>query len=214
LNSDPDNRLVTGELERRWEVSLRELKSAKKALTQEEQTVAQYIIPADLLEQLKDIDASLPQLWESGLLTLPQKKSVLRTLIDKVVLHRVSRTVISVRVIWRGGATSGDCITVDAGRATALSRCTELQSAVEQMVKEGFGDQEIAATLTGNGFCSPKSDQVLVSTVINIRLSKGLLRDPGRSYPQNVTGFQCLSNGKKTRRDAGMHSYPHRQWDD
>lgn len=130
-------------MERRWEVSLRELKSAKKALTQEEQTVAQYIIPADLLEQLKDIDASLPQLWESGLLTLPQKKSVLRTLIDKVVLHRVSRTVISVRVIWRGGATSGDCITVDAGRATALSRCTELQSAVEQMVKEGIATLSI-----------------------------------------------------------------------
>jgi len=197
MKSDPDNRLVTSELERRWEVSLRELKSAEEALTQEEQTVAQYIIPADLLEQLEDIGASLPQLWESGLLTLPQRKSLLRTLIDKVMLHRVSSTVISVRVVWRGGATSGDCITVDAGRATALSRCTELQSAVEQMVKEGIGDQEIAATLTGNGFCSPKSDQVLVNTVINIRLSKGLLRDPGRSYPRSVTGFLSVSQMAK-----------------
>lgn len=197
MKSDPDNRLVTSELERRWEVSLRELKSAEEALTQEEQTVAQYIIPADLLEQLEDIGASLPQLWESGLLTLPQKKSLLRTLIDKVVLHRVSDSVISVRVVWRGGATSGDCITVDASRATALSRCSELQSAVEQMVKAGIGDQEIAATLTGKGFRSPKSDQVLVNTVINIRLSKGLLRDPGRSYPRNVSEFLSVSQMAK-----------------
>ena len=197
MKSDPDNRLVTSELERRWELSLRELKSAEESLTQEEQTVAQYIIPADLVEQLEDVGASLPQLWESGLLTLPQKKSLLRTLIDKVVLHRVSSTVISVRVVWRGGATSGDCITVDAGRATALSRCTELQSAVELMVKEGIGDQEIAATLTGNGFCSPKSDRVLVNTVINIRLSKGLLREPGRSYPRNVTGFLSVTQMAK-----------------
>src|SRR6516162_5670551 len=34
--SDPDNRLVTGELERRWEIALRELKQAKDTIEREE----------------------------------------------------------------------------------------------------------------------------------------------------------------------------------
>jgi DNA invertase Pin-like site-specific DNA recombinase len=197
MKSDPDNRLVTSELERRWEVSLRELRAAEDELSQHEQSVAQYIIPADLVEQLENIGASFPQFWESGLLTWAQKKSLLRTMIDKVVLERVSRTVISVRVVWRGGATSGACITVEAGRATSLSHYSELQSAVEQLVQEGHSDQVIATTLTGQGFHSPKSDQVLVNTVINIRLLKRLFRDANRSYPRKVEGFLSVSQMAK-----------------
>ena len=65
------------------------------------------------------------------------------------------------------------------------------------MVKAGHGDQEIATTLTAKGYHSPQSDQVLVNTVINIRLSGRLLRDPGRSYPRNVEGFLSVSQMAK-----------------
>lgn len=197
MKSDPDNRLVTGELERRWEVSLRELKSAEEELYQDEQSTAQYIIPADLLEQLEDVGRSLPQLWESGLLSLAQKKSLLRTLVDKVVLRRVDTELVSVRVVWRGGATSGDCIALSARRSISLSDFPELQSAVEQLASVGHSDQEIATTLTSQGYRSPKSDTVLVSTVRTIRLSKGQLQQPERSYPRNVPGFLSVSQMAK-----------------
>jgi hypothetical protein len=178
-------------------VSLRELKSAEEALCRDEQSTAQYIIPADLLEQLEDIGRSLPQLWESGLLSLAQKKSMLRSLIDKVVLHRVSSVLVSVRVVWRGGATSGDCIAVVAGRSTSLSSFPELQSAVEQMTVAGHSDQNIAKTLTAQGYHSPKGDTVLVSTVRTIRLSNGQLHQPDRSYPRNVAGYLSVSQMAK-----------------
>ena len=47
--SDPDNRLVTGELERRWEEALRALKSAEEALAHNETHLPVYAIPSDLL---------------------------------------------------------------------------------------------------------------------------------------------------------------------
>ena len=62
LKSDPDNRLVTGELECRWEESLRELKVAEESIARDEQQAPSYAISADLIEQLKDIGPQLPDL--------------------------------------------------------------------------------------------------------------------------------------------------------
>jgi hypothetical protein len=107
MRSDPDNRLVTGELERRWEQSLRELKAAEVQLEQEERQAPNYAIPADLLELLKDVGARLPELWNSGLLKTSQKKALLRSLIDKVVIHRLADDQVQTRVVWKGGVIRG-----------------------------------------------------------------------------------------------------------
>ena len=68
-----------------------------------------WAIPADLLEALHDIGPRLPELWEQGLFSSAQKKALLRSLIDKVVVHRLGGRRgdrIHVRVVWRGGATT------------------------------------------------------------------------------------------------------------
>jgi len=62
MKSDPDNRLVTGELERRWEASLRELRDAEQRLAQTQEHTPSYVIPADVLEILRDLGPRLPEL--------------------------------------------------------------------------------------------------------------------------------------------------------
>lgn len=110
MKSDPDNRLVTSELERRWETHLRELKAAQEQYEKDQRHRPQYAIPADLLEMLKDVGAKLPEVWNSELLKTSQKKALLRSLIDKVVIHRIADDSVQLRVVWRGGATtSGHC---------------------------------------------------------------------------------------------------------
>jgi DNA invertase Pin-like site-specific DNA recombinase len=102
---DPENRLIAAELERRWEVVLRELRAAEEQLAHDEQHAPVWAIPADLLEALHDIGPRLPELWEQqGLLSTAQKKSLLRALIDKVVVHRLGGRRgdhVHVRVVWR-----------------------------------------------------------------------------------------------------------------
>ena len=66
--SDPDNRLVTAELERRWEEALRACQEAEERLREEEAHAPCLAIPADLLEQLKDFGPHLSELWEQKLL--------------------------------------------------------------------------------------------------------------------------------------------------
>lgn len=192
MKSDPENRLVTGELERRWETSLRELKSAEEQLAQERQDAPTYIIPEDLLEILHDIGPRLPEMWNAKLLKSSQKKALLRSLIDKVVIHRIAHDQVQTRVVWRGGATTSDVVRITVGKFAWLSGAKEMEATIACMTSEGRSDEEIAEHLTNAGHRSPRSDKVLESTVRIVRLRKGILRRVHQSHPCRVEGFLTI----------------------
>jgi DNA invertase Pin-like site-specific DNA recombinase len=192
MKSDPDNRLVTGELERRWETSLRELKSAEEELDRLRQDAPSYIIPADLLEALRDVGLRLPELWNAKLLSDAQKKALLRSLIDKVVIHRLAPDQVQTRVVWRGGATTCDVVRVTVGKFAWLSGAAQMEAAIKRMTAEGLGDGAIAEHLTEMGHRSPRADKVLESTVRMARLRLGILRRAHQSHPRRVQGFLTI----------------------
>jgi DNA invertase Pin-like site-specific DNA recombinase len=192
MKSDPDNRLVTGELERRWERSLRELKSAEEELHRLQEDAPSYIIPADLLEMLRDVGPRLPELWNAKLLTDAQKKALLRSLIDKVVIHRLAPDQVQTRVVWRGGATTSDVVRVTVGKFAWLSGAADMEATIKQMTAEGHSDVAIAEHLTAAGHRSPRADKVLESTVRLTRLRLGILRTTHQSHPRHVEGFLTI----------------------
>ncbi|MEZ6101153.1 MAG: recombinase family protein [Pirellulaceae bacterium] len=189
MKSDPDNRLVTGELERRWEFTLRELKSAEEEYERLKQDSPSYIIPEDLLDALRDIGPRLPEIWNAKLLSDAQKKALLRSLIDKVVIHRVAPDQVQTRVVWRGGATTSDIVRVTVGKFALLSGAKEMEATIKRMAIEGHSDIAIAERLTQKGHRSPRADKVLESTVRNTRLRLGIMRKAHQSHPCHVEGF-------------------------
>ncbi|WP_108523317.1 recombinase family protein [Bradyrhizobium algeriense] len=104
---DPDNRLIAAELERRWERALRELRQAEEALTTRRATKSKSatLTPEEQNEFLA-LGPHLPELWQRPDVSRADKKQLLRTLIDKVVLHRITRDRIAVRIVWCGGEIS------------------------------------------------------------------------------------------------------------
>ena len=90
------NKASRGELERRWEESLREVKSAEEQLDKDVNQAPVFAIPADLLEMLKNVSARLPDIWNQGLLKTQKMKSLLRSLIDKVVIHQLARDQVQL----------------------------------------------------------------------------------------------------------------------
>jgi DNA invertase Pin-like site-specific DNA recombinase len=192
MQSDPENRLVTGELERRWEASLRELKSAEEELDRLRQDAPSYIIPEELLEMLRDVGPRLPELWHSKLLSDAQKKALLRSLIDKVVIHRLAPDQVQTRVVWRGGATTSDVVRVTVGKFAWLSGAAEMEATIKRMTDEGHGDAAIAEHLTSAGHRSPRADKVLESTVRLARLRLGISRTAHQSHPRRVKGFLTI----------------------
>jgi len=189
MKSDPDNRLVTGELERRWEESLRQFKDAQQQLAQEETSAPSYIIPEDVLQMLRDVGPQLSELWNAKLLKTSQKKSLLRSLIEKVVIHRLSPDQVQTRVVWQGGATTSDVVRVTVGKFAWLTGAKEMEKTIEKLAREGLSDKAIAKRLTRAGHRSPRADVVLASTVQGVRLRNGILRVKHQSHPRRVDGY-------------------------
>jgi DNA invertase Pin-like site-specific DNA recombinase len=188
---DPDNRLVTAELERRWEAALRELQIAEAASAQRAQAPAaadDTLSPA-VRAAFLDIGAKLPDLWATDVLAQPQRKALLRCLIDKVVVQRVPRDEVQTRIVWKGGATTTFAVPVTVGAFADLQGATAMEQQILTLCAAGYTDEAIAAQLTQHGYRSPQRPHVLPSTVRTIRLKHGRLQQRHQSHPRQVAGY-------------------------
>jgi len=187
---DPDNRLVTAELERRWEAALRALTMAEAAYAQRVQPPASAEGPLapELRAAFLDLGRTLPGLWQTDVLSQPQRKALLRCLIDKVVVHRAPRDEVQTRIVWKGGATTTVAVPVTVGAFADLQGASAMEQQIQTLFAAGHTDDAIAAQLTQQGYRSPQRPQVLRSTVQTIRLKHGLLQQRHQSHPRQVAG--------------------------
>lgn len=188
--ADPDNRLVTGELERRWEVALRELRQAEEQQARAAADAAPDCAPLDTAtrQALAEAGASLPEWWRAGRFTREQQKALLRCLVDKVVLRRLTADRIDCRIVWRGGETTSGEVRVTTGSLRRMAGFADLEQQVVTLAQRGRTDEQIAAALTRQGFRSPRHAVVLASTVKSIRLRHRVLADRRQSHPRRIPG--------------------------
>ena len=187
-HSEPENRLVTAELERRWEAALRQLQTAEEALEIKKQQSQCWAIPADLLEMLKEIGPALPQLWNQGVLSWSQKKSLFRCLVEKVVLKR-DNDQVTMRIVWRGSDVTEETVPITVGRFEQLSNAKQIEQTIIAMAQQGNTDKQIAAYLTDAGHRSPRSHVVLPSMVTRVRKLHGIFRMEANPTPHLIAGF-------------------------
>lgn len=187
---DPDNRLVAAELEHRWEVALSALKQAEMAYTQHQaHPVPVLMLPPDLQKRFQAIGQHLPQLWQQGLIGQTHKKALLRSLIDKVVVHRAARDCVQARIIWKGGDTTTVLIAVPVGSFSDLAGAATMEQFILEQSAHGATDAEIADHLTAQGYRSPMRQEVLPSTVQTIRLKHRLFQKRSQSHPRHIAGY-------------------------
>ena len=187
-HSEPENRLVTAELERRWEQALQALKQSEEQLASQARHAGCWAIPADLLEVLRHLGPRLPELWEQSPITWPQKKALFRCLVDKVVLQRAGDRV-RTRLVWRGGDSTGGDVRVSVGSFSRLSAAREIEAMILRMAEEGHTDRQIADHLSAAGYRSPKSPTLLRSTVAAVRLKHGRPRHANLAHPHVIPGY-------------------------
>jgi DNA invertase Pin-like site-specific DNA recombinase len=187
---DPDNRLVAAELEARWEAALHEWKEAEATAAQAQTpTAVPFVLTAELQATFSHIGQRLPQLWGTPVLSQPQRKALLRCLIDKVALHRVARSQVQVRIVWRGGETTTLRVPVKVKSLAALPRAAEMEQLIHDLFAAGYSDEAIAQRLTAQGHRSPSSQAVLPNTVRLIRLKQRLFQTRSQSHPRHITGY-------------------------
>lgn len=187
---DPENRLVAAELERRWEAALSALKQADVAYAAPQRPRPPALpLPPELRARLERVGEHLPALWERGIVGPTQKKALLRTLIDQVVLQRLARDRVQARIVWRGGETTTLEIPVHVGAWTDLAGAATAERIIVEESTRGVPDEEIARRLTEQGYRSPQSREMLPNTVRIIRLRHHIFLKRHQSHPRRVPGY-------------------------
>jgi DNA invertase Pin-like site-specific DNA recombinase len=190
--SDPDNRLVTAELERRWELALRELHAA------EEEQRCQAALDSESLSTetqrlLGEAVQKITSLWKANELSLSQQKALVRCLVEKVVVQRLPGAIVQVRIVWKGGDTSTAAIPMRSAAWSELPYAAEVEAIVARLTREGKSDQEIAIELTARGYRSARTNGFSAHMVLRIRLRQRVLRDPSQSRPRTFAGFLTVA---------------------
>jgi hypothetical protein len=165
---DPANRLVAAELERRWEASLQQLRETEEGLARFEQTALPAVVPPELVAVFGDISQRLPEVWPT--LTNSQRKELLRSLIQRVIVRRPRRDQVAVRIVWLSGCYSDQTSLTPIHRERDVAGYDDLIARVQELWQEGYDDSHIAAELTTEGFHSARSEHVTTKSVMKIRL--------------------------------------------
>jgi hypothetical protein len=139
------------------------------------QSVGQMGVGKVLHGKVVSLAGRLPNIWTDPGTTDAQRKSLLRCLIEKVVLDRGEHDVARVRIVWRGGAVSSIEVKMNVNSVAKLTRGTEMRDRVLDLARDGVRDEDIAAALTGEGHRSPNREtMVLPITVGRIRRGAGI----------------------------------------
>ena len=145
---EPDNRLVARSLEARWEARLAALAEAEQALQAAQDTLP----PLPSRDDLEELAADLPGLWNAPTTSARDRKRLLRTLIaDVTVLPEPDRGKARIGIRWHTGAT--DELTIDRPVHPGTARRTPA-AAIElaRQLGPATGNDELAARLNAAGY--------------------------------------------------------------
>lgn len=171
---DPDHRLVAGELERRWEEKLRALRTVDEEYARFQQRPPTPTLTPEQRQQFQQLSETLPTLWHSGALSVPQQKDLLRCLLAQVILKRITPETVEVRIVWISGHYSLLQARTPVRRSRDVTNREQLTSCIEHLWQHGVNsDEEMAARLTAEGYYSARREGVCASTVQKIRLAHG-----------------------------------------
>lgn len=170
---DPENRLVAAELERRWEQALQQVAAAREAAEQAATAVSTPHLDPNMQAQLRDLGPRMPELWDSGRLTIVQQKELLRSLIRRIILSRPAADAITIKVVWVSGAISALNVRPPIWRTADLTGYEQLTERIGELSRAGYPDQEIARQLTEEGFHAARSDTLTKTVVGKIRRKLG-----------------------------------------
>ena len=192
---DPDNRLIAAELERRWEMALRELRQAEEALARHRAADREpEVLAPEERDEFLALGLQLPELWRRPDVTWADKKAHLRSLIDKVVLQRVVRERIAIRIVWRGEEVSELAVEPRVHALSALSRGPEMEARLLELARQGVDDTAIADILTQEGHRSARCNYVSASTVQNVRQHHRVLQNGVATRARHICGWLTIAD--------------------
>ena len=164
---EPENRLVARSLEIAWEEALAE--QARLEADYERARRERLTAPsAAELRAIRELAQDLPALWKAPTTTQEERQTIVRLLLERVLVTVVDDTE-QVRVIchWHGGNKTLHQLTRPVARLTSLSTYRDLVARAADLNRDGHSSAEIAETLNREGWRPAKRRDTFNAPMVN-----------------------------------------------
>jgi len=167
---DPDNRLVARGLEREWEEKLTALEAAKVELARREQQRPRTLSDAERAHLL-EAGPDLGGVWQAETTTSRDRKELLRTLIEEVIIkvdsdREKKRADLTIR--WKGGALSDLAIDLPRSKPAPIRTDEETVALVRRLAVH-YPDAIIAGILNRQGRTTARGHRFDAGRTGNLR---------------------------------------------
>lgn len=146
--SDPKNRLVTAELERRWNDKLSAVAAAEQDLKRARQSNSP--LDDEAIARLERLGVHFENVWNSTECSIELKKKIIRTVIQEIVVRREKLELICV-VHWAGGIHTELRIHQPPAQKTSAAAIDIIRELAPR-----YDDATIAGVLSRNGLRTGK----------------------------------------------------------
>jgi hypothetical protein len=168
---DPENRLVAGELEARWNSALQNAAEAKARLDNLAEAPS---ITREQKNRLMELGADLPQLWNNPQTPVEAKKRILRAVIEEIVVkNSADTTEYHLQIHWAGGVHTELVVPRNKPGYHARRADDKVLELVEELVKS-CDDRTIAGVLNRLGYRSGQGNSWSGSRVAQFRYTHGV----------------------------------------
>ena len=170
---DPDNRLVARGLERDWEQKLSELEAAKAELDRRLQQRPR-VLSAEERVGLLAVGTDLTRVWEAPTTTARDRKELLRSLIEEVIVS-IDRDAFAAHLTlrWKGGALSDVDVALPRSRPAPIRTDDQTIDLIRRLAKL-YPDTVIAGILNRQGRTTAKGHRFDANRVASLRIHWGI----------------------------------------
>jgi DNA invertase Pin-like site-specific DNA recombinase len=169
---EPENRLVARELERQWEQCLldhRQLQEKYDRFRDER--------PATLTQSkrnlIQTLSSNIPRLWQASQTTSADRQTIVRHLIERVVVTAPTHTQhLDLTIHWAGGFTSQHHLTRPVARYDQLDNYDQLMERVLELRGQQKTSAQIAEQLNREGYHPPKRRDTFNAPIVRQLVSR------------------------------------------
>jgi hypothetical protein len=204
---EPENRLVARGLETEWENRLRDLAAAEMELRRREQQRPSTISP-EQLTALQSLGSDIRKVWAATTTTDSDRKELLRTLLEEVVLNlkrAEGRAHLTLR--WRGGAFTALDVPVPRFKPMGPRTEEDIISLLPRLAML-YPDEVIAGILNRQGRKTATGERFTANQVGGLRRYRNI---PRFQPPAEAPSGELVSI-RKAAQILGMNTSSIHRW--
>jgi hypothetical protein len=169
--SDPENRLVTAELERRWNERLVAVRSLEDEISRLNIDQTPAFSSADR-ERLLLLGEDLSRAWNNPEVANETRKKIVRLLIAEIVVD-ITESTIALIIHWQGGDHTRLEIKKNRAGQTRWSTNDDVIGLIHALARQ-MPDKSIAAVLNRSGKQTGRGNTWTRMRVCSVRTQKGI----------------------------------------